>query len=522
MNNASQAITFAMIMLGGLFLALIVVVGVVGNVGNTLGNLYGYFPAIAFTVGLLAPKPALYLLVVLGGYIDLLKRLMVFGGRLQYMDLFFLLGAPSIMLLGMSCAIVARAVIGSSPLERKDYGFILASGVGVAMLSLIVVKEFGINAEALKALANNASYAALVFAVPVLLPKHEDLIKFIRFTIIVMIPAGIHALNQYYSGLSLFEQEYVLSGMTMMEKYFGQQEKLIFGTFSSQGMLSVTMGICACLSLLPLFMKKKGDKSLVYMPRWLCILLYAFFVYCAFVSLKRIPFLLWFTPFVGMFMFTSWWRTLSVYIFAVGTISMLGFYGEEITPWLWDTQAELQTTGTTADDMVRLNTFNARLRSFEVITMSKYYTPFGMDKNEIAADPRANSSHTILSEALLKTGYIPCLIGLVIVGGLLFWIHRKMYTQPPSLWRRFTTFNFSLVFSLLGLGVLGSRSFGVFPANFFFWFFIGATVMLIFRDRFHERPIEQEEVKEKSRPLPYSAGGVHRPQALGGKFRPAK
>ncbi|NIP94587.1 MAG: hypothetical protein GWO24_14535, partial [Akkermansiaceae bacterium] len=106
----------------------------------------------------------------------------------------------------------------------------------------------------------------------------------------MMIPAAFHGLYHYRFGLMPFEEDYMLSGLSMNMDYVYAGEG-IYGPFASQGALAGTMTIAATLCMFVLITPKHLLRGIKFPRRWICAILLILFMCAAVFSLKRFPML---------------------------------------------------------------------------------------------------------------------------------------------------------------------------------------------------------------------------------------
>src|SRR6187549_3056479 len=95
--------------IGTALVSLFVIVTVLMGRGNNLAALFRYILVAGFACGLVFPRGTLLVWLVLCGYIDMLKRLMVVFGSVQHSDLFNVLGIPPMMVVGVTLSVLVGA-----------------------------------------------------------------------------------------------------------------------------------------------------------------------------------------------------------------------------------------------------------------------------------------------------------------------------------------------------------------------------------------------------------------------------
>ena len=228
-SNAIQKVAALTI---GMLIALRVISGVLAGGGNSLGNLY-MFLAISFLVlGVINPKGTFYILVVMTGYLDFFKRLLVLDGSVSFLDLYYVLGIAPLTLLGICVGIALNMAQGRIPVRRIDiWLFILGVTIfGVIAMFSVLGSGSGGGAGALGNIANESAYVCLIFVVPILFRDAEQLSKLITFIVYAYVPVALYTLYQSKFGLTDWELQYLLSGLSLEARQLNER---VFRPFST-------------------------------------------------------------------------------------------------------------------------------------------------------------------------------------------------------------------------------------------------------------------------------------------------
>ena len=84
-----------------MFCGLYAVVSVILTEGNSIGQMCQFLMVAGFLVSLITPRMGFFAWMVFCGYNDLLKRLLVVGGRVSHNDLMWVLGITPAMFAGV-------------------------------------------------------------------------------------------------------------------------------------------------------------------------------------------------------------------------------------------------------------------------------------------------------------------------------------------------------------------------------------------------------------------------------------
>ncbi|MGJ8676107.1 MAG: hypothetical protein ACSHX0_01175 [Akkermansiaceae bacterium] len=417
----NKQLSFIFVSLGGLFVALYVIMQVMLSPGNVLGSLYKYFLPISFILGLLLPRFSVYLLIILAIYIDLAKKFMVIGGDLYFADLFFILGIPPVLLLG-ACISRSLSFLFNRDRANKDvFSAFVVTILLVVISSAGVIATFGVSMGVLKILANTSAYFGLIFLISAAFDTKEDVHKLIKFLLLLMAPAACYGLYHYFVGLNDFEWVYLESGFSTTA-FYAEQGEGVFGTFSSQGALSAVMITSACLCLSAFMLSK--ENNILKNNKILAFLGFVLFFATAVLSLKRGPILT--LPFFLMaFYFLKTPRRVFVaYIFIISTIISLVIFGIPLAENLADIQIVINKTlgvkGETAEFLTRVRTLNVRLLEFGSLGNIENWTAFGIMQGEEASVV----VHSKLVSSVYKLGYVPLVILCVILMFILKRLHK--------------------------------------------------------------------------------------------------
>ena len=491
------------LMISMMGMGIFVVMTILTGTGNVLGATYRFAWVPALLIGCVAPRAAIYVLVLLAAYLDLFKKGLVVGGMMDFRDVFFVLAIPPIMLGGMVIHYIASFCLRIRPMTKRDSVLLsIATGLVLAT-SLIAIAKLGLNLVVLKPLANTSAYYGLIFVLPLALPTVAHIQKYLRFIIIVMVPAAFHALWHVFFGLFEFEHAYMESGFSINLKYMLWGEG-IFGPFSAQGSLATTMALCAAICFAPFLFRGKVQKKFRLLPGFWSALLFALFTTAAVLSLKRGPLLIIPGVMVGLFVLRSRILTMATYGAGISFLVLLVVMGEEFAFKLeaWQTVIyDIFGQKGTGADLFRVRTFHARFIDFSMLTEGENWTPFGVEKDAIEGGYFA---HSLVVRFILSYGYVPIAACLAVVIPLLAFLHLRLIKMSAG--KNFEVFQLrvmaAIVCSFLAASALGVLSMGAYPNPFFFGVFLGILAAGLTR-------------VPESEPDPSLAQGREQPPVLG-------
>lgn len=496
-----------MVVVGGLLVALYIIVSILSGFGNVLGATYKYFLPGALVVGVMAPRTSMFLLILCGGYIDFFKKLMAVDYNLYFVDVFYVLGVPPVLLLGICCGIFVGVAQGKVEMNRRFLELLALSLIVVTLFSVASIIKTGANMATLKSLSNTAAYYGLIFALPILFPTLPDCLKLMRFFIFAMIPAALHGLAHFFFGLMPFEEDYLLSGLSMNVDYLLAGEG-IYGPFASQGALAGSMTIAASLCAIPFLIPKQMMKGVKFPKRWICFLLILLFMSAALFSLKRFPMVVLPFSVIGFFLIRSRFGTAFAYVGAISTALTLIALSDTIAKRLPDWQTRIDEVvdrrDSTKKHLFRLQTLNTRLEDFSYMKDADNWEPFGVAWFK-EYDSGDYGVHSLVVKIFLRFGWVPILLGFFCLVPVAWLIHVKLLRRRKTLDQHIFVFCTSLVISMFLAAALGAAFFGAFPIPLLFGMFLSMALTIgIFPLRVSRAapPRKEPSFEPMRRPIP--------------------
>lgn len=483
----SKTLFSAAIAVFGLLIGLFIVNGVLTNQTNVIGQLYRYALPGSFLFGFIVPKGAMYALVLFAGYLDLLKKILVMGDNLYFGDLFFILGMPPVMLLGACSSITARILLSPEMRGASKGRHLKLLGITflvVTIASILSVATTGFSLGVLKVVANSAAYFGLILAIPVLFPSKREMLNYLKVTMIIMVPAAIHAFWHFRFGLFDYEIDYLLSGFSSSIGDYLRGED-VFGPFSSTGALSGTMIICASLCLLSLFRPSRVSlEKMMFFSKPVAILLLVVFLCAAIISFKRMPIAVLPLALMCFFVIRSKMLTVMAYVGGVITFAGILLFNQQLIdflPVLQRTANEISGNNEVLSNLLRIQTFKVRLDEFGALKDPDIWTPFGTKEKVL-------SVHSFLVDAVLKIGYVPLFVLSGLMIPCMIWFHRFCLRFKNSREARPAFLVCSIFISIYVVAFLGSGFIYAYPIPYF------SALMLAIFVGLKVCPIDEEQL----------------------------
>ncbi|MEN3940938.1 hypothetical protein WJU23_06575 [Prosthecobacter sp. SYSU 5D2] len=478
MNEGRSGALLPMFVMGGI--GLFALASILLTEGNTIGEFCRYLLVGGFLLSVVAPRAGFYIWLTLCGYNDLLKRLMIMGGRVTHGDLPFVLGITPAMFGGVVVALILGGLIGGRRLMFRDLIAIIAGCVlMVATGAIAYLKEgSGLNGV-LQAMANNGLYALLLFVLPMMFSKVDELQRLWRFLVLIFLPVAIYGVIQQMQGFAAFELDYLETGLSIEIKQLVTQEVRAFSTLNSPSALSVVCATLAVASLFLGFSQRDKNTPPVLHP---ALAILCFGIHCAglIAATSRTPILIIPIALAGGWCFYSKSRTQFFYAVSAGAFITLIV----ASPWLVQRMdylnqfiSSLAPRETFIGRMVVVGTYWDRLEGFATVLMNPdAYRLFGwgIDEN---GEGRFHF-HDPLSEILVRFGAV--VLFTLVVSGLLFLrlSHHQAWRLHESQDRQFAARMIALSFAILAVSLISGSILSVFPNNVFFWMCLAGVAVL--------------------------------------------
>ncbi|MEM9480806.1 MAG: hypothetical protein AAGA58_14215 [Verrucomicrobiota bacterium] len=497
--------------MGTLFLGMILSLQILAEGYNVISNTYKYMLLAGLVIALLSPKAALPLLLFSAGYIDTLKRFLIFAGKgyVGVFDLTFILAfAPGVALMAYAGCVIRMFIFGERP-PKGIYIFFIASTVFMGGMAASIIVTQGTGIQAMRGIANGAGFGALIFVIPYTLRSLNDFMKFLKIVVVMHIPIACYAFYQSIWGFLPFEIAYLEAGLSSEQRILMGEDFRVFSTLNSSQNLGKVMGILSGLVLVSFRTGKIIDNSL----GWRLPLAIFFFI-AGWTSGSRLGM-------VMTFMIPGfWWLILrprfAVTTYLAGFLALLlvilnakaieesGVLGE----WergLWTVTGYLgfsQTDNMKRYRTIQLTTLTARLRSYQTLTNPSVWTPFGLKIAKKQQILKSVKVHDIITSYLLRIGYVPLFLLIVLSATIFIRCHKAVWAMPENgIHRRISAFGIAFALTILAGGMTSTNNMETFPVNYYFHLFIGFGGLAYLA--YLNRP--KEEVEEELSEKPSSA-----------------
>ena len=481
MQSGNKAIQFIVFILGAM-LTFFMIVSVMSGAGNNLGKLASYLVIFGGIFGLFMPRMAFFYLIILAGYSDLIKRLMILDNSVNMLDITNVLAMAPVCLAGIVAGTFGAKVIGGK-LKKRDFVLLI---VATAMFFLAVVRAYAATGgmfQTLRIAATEGAYAYLIFVVPILFNTKEKIAGVLKFIVIAFVPVALYGIYQGIFGLTRWEEAYLLTGYSNEIRQLFDVHPRPFSTLNAATSLTLAMAYCSFLTIY--LARQRGSGSVKKVMSLGSIALLICFLSCMIATLTRMGWLAFAVGIFAMIMLSRPWSTKLFYFGGVAAVITLvlsaGFLLDNLHSW----QNVLGGLGSNKGDMIfRITTWSDRLIGLNnLATESELWRPFGVDKNKLvlgAGQGRYDNlafSHDGLSTFIYNKGYVPFAIVCIVGAFGLTAVHKRIHRLEPHDRRNCVM----LLAMLWGLGSAGASAgtILVFPINIFIWLTVGSLILIL-------------------------------------------
>ncbi len=489
----------------GVSLGLYVMVEVLLARSSSLGQLYLFLAVGAFIFALTNPKPAIYVLLFTTVFIDVFKRMMVIGGNPTLIDVACVLAIPPLLVAGTIISVFLSATVGKSRMT-KDMVYSLIVSVIVVMITVVgtIQSDEGAGLGSLSGIVNQGFYAFMFFAIPALFPTDEERRKLLHFSFLTFIPAVLYMFWQRKFGYAQFEYDYLMSGLTIEAKNLVESMGQVrcFSTFNGAGTASTLLSVYIIYCFISL---RPNNQTPTFFQRFGKWLLAPLFMLAAYFTIVRTGWFCGIGTLAAFFFLGSSLRAgfgIAAAIFGFCTIVALAPTALKEN-WLSKSEAVLQdivlatTNDPTLQRAVVLGTARDRLQGWANLTQEPdLWQPFGFAASGINVKNTQNADfhwgHDALVDALIKFGYVPLSIGMLLAAYML----KKLMGYMYSLDRKSLAFKNTRLCMALAAGILvgamaNGAQFRNFPQNFFFAMWL-AIPFATYQQSMRERKIARQ------------------------------
>lgn len=494
---------------------------------NPLGAMLSCFAGAFFVIAVIVPKVGLGILLVLCAYSDLLKRLLILFSRLSFEEVGRVLAMAPIVVAGLVIALISRWAFHRMDITRRDFFMSIAVLAAMGMSFRLAWKVSHEFLGSIKNSINSGLYVAVMPVVAKFLSGKEDLLRYIRITIYIFIPAAIYGIFQTIFGFADFEQDYLATGLTVIT-FEGVPRP--FSTLNSAGAWGDASALMAIFSLVPYVVTRQREVPLsplilpavfvVFYPaicaisgisfsitvaalgilatmlpfviaagnglppskRLLPLLSFALFSSACVCSLCRHSYFMLLAGLFGIFCFRTLRRTRVFYMIVAILGASLILSSSYLLNHLEEWDPSTTATSEFSQRALALQTYAERLKGFNnLVSSTDMYSAFGLPNEKKSG--ATTYHHDPISGILVDYGVLAL---LVVICGLL-WVlqfaHSSVLKLPNGPPRLLGVMLLSCVFTVLASHVLFYGVLSTFPINMFFWFFVGALFCLIGHER---------------------------------------
>jgi hypothetical protein len=503
-RSPATLLLIALAGLGAMYVASSVLMGSNHSGSNPLADAFYYIMFGLGALGILAPRLAFFIFLFECGYLDLFKRLLVFGGHVGMEDLFWVLGAAPVTIVGVTLGLLLRLSFGTIPGGRQDWHRFFFTATGIGGYAVLIFLQGGGIGGTLRETANGSSYALLLFVVPLLFPRQEDLISMVKVVLWLFLPVAAYALYQQVFGWADYEVDYLRRGLSIEMKLLEVNRIRSFSTLNSSTSVSVVMASCAAFALALMKLHRSKHQLLGISPP-AALAAIALFIAAWAASTVRVGILLLPVAYLGTKAFLYAYRTRAFYgslAFGYGLLILSADWilGQLFVFTEW-AQSSFAKGNTYLENVLNIQTYSDRVKGFSNVIMNpRAYSFFGKGSDALS-DP-SFFAHDPVSTFLLVFGIVP-LIGAILFGFFFVRrIHRIIWViQDPT--TRYLAAAFlansagNFVVTLVNGNLLIS-----FPVNVFFWLGIAGTLALRKHWEATKQPPPTREASRSPAPAP--------------------
>jgi hypothetical protein len=460
--------------LGGIYILLSILM----DSGNAIGNICRFLTIGSCTFAFIQPKRAIYWIIFLAAYSDLIKRMMVLDWRFDKMDILWSRALTPMTLACILLSLMLRGLRDNSIFQKRHFKSLLLCTGGFLFAAVSAMRSDGVT-EGLMSLADGYSYMFLIFVIPCLFQTTEEMMSYVKFFLIVFVPVALYGIKQQFFGLSEFEIDYLKSGKTILIKHLEDVRPRPFSTLCDNSPYATTCAIMACLSMMLRGYYRSIGK---HIWQFTGVLTWGVYVIGCITSLSRLPNLNWALPFLLLIPLRNARSTIGLYgamailfILACVFAAELKSIVEQVTLWAMGSPLANNTFG---EQLSRFWTLGARLDGMHDLAYNpRMWTVFGYGTSVTQAllSSEEVHSHDPVSKSILTIGWLPSGILLIIIIFCIVALHRSVFSLRTvkadfyaGIWMLATIFG--LVFHNLFGGSVTTTT----PVNFFFWFMAGA------------------------------------------------
>lgn len=484
MENNKSIITTLLL---GIFMIVMmfVITSILTGGGNSLGNLFKYLIPCFALYGFAKPKHAIYLLFIISPFLDQIKRFMIFDFRLTEFDLALILATAPILMAAVFLRTSVDCLFQPSRENRKT--LMAMALVGTLVFMFVLANSGGAKYSGIRGLGHGVNAGIYMLMIPIL-PRYfthrSEYAKLLFLcTLIYLIPA-LWCIKQGIWGLADFEDKYVRYGLTGEIRQLNEKVFRNPGTMAGANPMACAASIFIALYIMPVVMRTGKLKlvSVIYPHR---LILFGVFGTCLYFTYCRTP---WVAIIAIAVIFVCLHSKVLFHACAfMGMASLTALYFS--AQWIFDQrilnkwQAYLMREfggNAGVEQTLVLGTLNGRLESMANLVNGKdgVLQPFGMKVAKIFGDTANHElvQHDIVTEYIVKFGYIPCALGLLflIYFGIKFVNLNSRIAPSPE--RTSARVYLALFLGIQIMGFSHGAILQTYPLNMFIAFFLASAI----------------------------------------------
>lgn len=467
------------IIIVGLLIGLFLMSNVLTSGGNVVSNFYRYIPFAFAIIGFISPRVSLYYMSVCIVGLGYLKKTMVLDGYFAFDTLYYVVGSPAILLLGMCASTLIRLAFTPSRNGRQWSILILGVSVSLALMAFMKLKG-----EPIALAVMTGAFANILWVLPLNVRNEDELKKLLKFTVVLMLGASSVGYYQAIFGLTELDKLYVELGYADDSEGAGTvvgRGWRPFATYGSANAFGWSMLFAASVAYV--FWKDCRSRKASLMPHVIWGLAILVAIGGIAISYKK-------APMVGLVVLpfaVAMVRSRIAGFFAMATFSgalwAMFQFPTEIRAWCRVMSPELAQI----HPSLTLNTINTRLESFETLQVDGAVAWVG--PGDVGAH-----SHTLLSSLMLAIGYIPFTV-IVLLGFFGYWFGQKWVTNIFGSWQhpraKLMSIELGFFFTMLAGALMGTNVHQSFPGGYLWWLVVGYAIVRV-NNHYDEVALEEE------------------------------
>lgn len=485
-NRFSQIIVIVFGAIFALYLSVSIVAG-----GNAVMNLARNLTWLAFLIGMVLPRGSIFLLLVVGPYINLLKRVMV-QDTMSGMGLIYANAPPAVLLAGIVVNSIGVVAARGELFTRKT---ILSFGIPTIFFMAIAGKAFTGGAglgDAINTAVNGGAYAFMVPAVLTWFRTEEEISTLIKVAVLGFLPCAIYAICQMAFGLNDLDYRYVTSGWTITTA--DKDTIRAFGTVQSAPALGISCMVLAWLLIGRRYAQGGGSVFNALSP--ITIFIFIIIVAALGCAAVRNTWVGFFGAVVAFFIFNRRVSAMGFYI-SIPILYLVAVLFSQQLLQVVERSAHITeniTNNRTINRALTIATLGDRFIGLNNMRRNpRLWTPFGMqgeaniDRDRDAdirfarhADysrRRSNTYvHDAISASIIRFGYVT--MGIVgIIGLIAAWkVHSIQQALKGTVFGSYVHVGMAIAGGGFATSFASTRTLAQFPGNMYYFFAVAIAV----------------------------------------------